>query len=86
MSPPYSRYTQLLKSDPPRAYTGYIDVEAHHLFWFFFESRGDPDADDVIFWTNGGPGGSGAVGLFSELGERGCLCYGTVTGDLTSAW
>ncbi|OJT03161.1 Carboxypeptidase Y -like protein [Trametes pubescens] len=51
-----------------RAYTGYIDVEAHHLFWFFFESRRDPDADDVIFWTNGGPGGSGAVGLFSELG------------------
>ncbi|EMD33575.1 hypothetical protein CERSUDRAFT_159731 [Gelatoporia subvermispora B] len=50
------------------AYTGYIDVEAHHLFFYFFESRGDPDKDDVIFWTNGGPGGSSAMGLFMELG------------------
>lgn len=36
------------------AYTGYIDVEARHLFFYFFESRSDPDKDDVILWTNGG--------------------------------
>jgi carboxypeptidase C (cathepsin A) len=36
------------------AYTGYIDIEARHLFFYFFESRNDPDKDDVIFWTNGG--------------------------------
>lgn len=35
-------------------YTGYIDVEARHLFFYFFESRNDPATDDVIFWTNGG--------------------------------
>ncbi|KAJ8482319.1 hypothetical protein ONZ51_g5445 [Trametes cubensis] len=52
-----------------RAYTGYIDVtEARHLFFYFFESRRDPDKDDVIYWTNGGPGGSSSVGLFTELG------------------
>ena len=51
-----------------RAYTGYIDVEARHHFFYFFESRNDPDSDDVLFWTNGGPGGSSALGLFSELG------------------
>lgn len=50
------------------AYTGYIDVEARHLFFYFFESRRDPAKDDVVFWTNGGPGGSSAVGLFMELG------------------
>ena len=50
------------------AYTGYIDVEARHLFFYFFESRRDPDADDVIFWTNGGPGASSSMGLFMELG------------------
>ncbi|KZT24355.1 serine carboxypeptidase [Neolentinus lepideus HHB14362 ss-1] len=50
------------------AYTGYIDVEARHLFFYFFESRSDPDRDDVIFWTNGGPGGSSSMGLFMELG------------------
>ena len=37
-----------------RAYTGYIDFDAKHLFFYFFESRNDPDKDDVIFWTNGG--------------------------------
>ncbi|TFK48028.1 serine carboxypeptidase [Heliocybe sulcata] len=50
------------------AYTGYIDIEARHLFFFFFESRNDPAKDDVVFWTNGGPGGSSALGLFMELG------------------
>ncbi|TCD70779.1 hypothetical protein EIP91_001810 [Steccherinum ochraceum] len=50
------------------AYTGYIDIEARHLFFYFFESRGDPEKDDVIFWTSGGPGGSSSLGLFMELG------------------
>ncbi|KAG6890873.1 hypothetical protein C0992_012009 [Termitomyces sp. T32_za158] len=36
------------------SYTGYIDIEARHLFFYFFESRNDPDKDDVIFWTTGG--------------------------------
>lgn len=53
-----------------RAYTGYIDVEARHLFFYFFESRGDPDTDDVVFWTNGGPGSSSSYGLFMELGTE----------------
>ena len=51
-------------------YTGYIDIGARHLFFYFFESRSDPDNDDVLLWTNGGPGGSSAVGLFMELGKR----------------
>ncbi|KAH7885523.1 Alpha/Beta hydrolase protein [Phlebopus sp. FC_14] len=50
------------------AYTGYIDIEARHLFFYFFESRNDPATDDVIFWTNGGPGCSSSLGLFMELG------------------
>ena len=58
----------LLTPRNPSAYTGYIDVEARHLFFYFFESRRDPDTDDVIFWTNGGPGASSTMGLFMELG------------------
>ncbi|EPS98584.1 hypothetical protein FOMPIDRAFT_1024590 [Fomitopsis schrenkii] len=50
------------------AYTGYIDIQARHLFFYFFESRSDPAQDDVIFWTNGGPGCSSSLGLFMELG------------------
>jgi cathepsin A (carboxypeptidase C) len=51
-----------------QAFTGYIDIEARHLFFYFFESRSNPDKDDVIFWTNGGPGCSSSLGLFMELG------------------
>ncbi|KIY47803.1 alpha/beta-hydrolase [Fistulina hepatica ATCC 64428] len=51
------------------AYTGYLDITgARHLFFYFFESRSDPSTDDVIFWTNGGPGCSSSLGLFMELG------------------
>ena len=37
-----------------RSYTGYIDIEAKHIFFYFFESRNDPAKDEVILWTNGG--------------------------------
>jgi carboxypeptidase C (cathepsin A) len=49
-----SYYTLISEADWSSAYTGYIDIEARHLFFYFFESRNDPDTDDVIFWTNGG--------------------------------
>ena len=51
------------------SYTGYIDIGSKHLFFYFFESRDDPSNDDVLLWTNGGPGGSSAMGLFMELGK-----------------
>ncbi|KAF4563804.1 hypothetical protein EYR36_003046 [Pleurotus pulmonarius] len=54
--------------DTVKAYTGYIDIQARHLFFYFFESRSEPDKDDVLLWTNGGPGGSSSVGLLMELG------------------
>ncbi|THV00557.1 alpha/beta-hydrolase [Dendrothele bispora CBS 962.96] len=51
-------------------YTGYLDVDegAKHLFFYFFESRRDPDTDDVMMWINGGPGCSSSMGLLMELG------------------
>ena len=36
------------------AYTGYIDNQARHLFFYFFESRNNPATDDVVLWINGG--------------------------------
>jgi len=51
-------------------YTGYLDVDygAKHMFFYFFESRRDPDNDDVLMWINGGPGCSSSMGLLMELG------------------
>lgn len=56
--------------DPSVAsWTGYIDtIDGRSLFFFFFESRRDPAHDPVVLWTNGGPGASGALGLFMEHG------------------
>ncbi|KAH9934969.1 serine carboxypeptidase [Fomitopsis serialis] len=50
------------------AYTGYIDIQARHISFYFFESRNDPAKDDVILWADGGPGCSSALGLFMQLG------------------
>ncbi|KAJ7086299.1 Alpha/Beta hydrolase protein [Mycena crocata] len=71
--PVFPNYNVRIKKSPfcddtVKSYTGYIDIEARHIFFYFFESRNDPDTDDVIFWTNGGPGCSSSMGLFMELG------------------
>ncbi len=41
-----------------KSWTGYLDSRktAKHYFFYFFESRGNPEDDDLMLWTNGGPG------------------------------
>lgn len=53
-----------------KSYSGYLDVDygTKHMFFYFFESRSNPDKDDVLMWINGGPGCSSSMGLFMELG------------------
>lgn len=45
-----------------------------NMFYWFFESRGDPETDPVILWMTGGPGCSDATALFAENGP--CLLDG----------
>lgn len=60
---------QAFCDDTVASWTGYIDtVDGKSLFFFFFESRSSPEDDPLLLWTNGGPGASGALGLFMELG------------------
>jgi carboxypeptidase C (cathepsin A) len=50
---------------------GYIDVfPAHHrsIFYWFIESLNKPTTDPIAVWTNGGPGSSGLLGMFTEHG------------------
>lgn len=50
-------------------WTGTIDVtDERRLFFWYFDSRSDPENDPVIIWLNGGPGGSSMMGLFNEMG------------------
>jgi len=37
-----------------RAYAGYVDIGARHLFFTFVESQGGPADDDVVILISGG--------------------------------
>ncbi len=50
-------------------FSGYLEVApTRHIHYWYIESMNDPSTDPVVFWTNGGPGCSGLLGLGTEMG------------------
>lgn len=50
------------------SYSGYVDLDANtHMFFWFFESRKNPNESPITLWLNGGPGSDSMIGLFEGL-------------------
>lgn len=46
----------------------YISVDEIEFFYYFVESQGNPGADPLFLYLNGGPGCSGLNGFFYQIG------------------
>ncbi|KAM5354841.1 hypothetical protein ACJ41O_001487 [Fusarium nematophilum] len=52
-----------------RQWTGTVNVtEEKSMFFWYFESRHQPENDPVILWLSGGPGATGELGIFKDIG------------------
>lgn len=60
-------------------YSGFLHITpTKSIHYIYYESEKNPVTDSIIFWTNGGPGCSGLLGLFTELGPWRPLYNGTL--------
>ncbi|PHH81017.1 hypothetical protein CDD80_4321 [Ophiocordyceps camponoti-rufipedis] len=62
--------TSTLGIDKVKQFSGYLDDDTKdkHLFYWFFESRGDPAKDPVVLWLEGGPACSSMISIFESIG------------------
>ncbi|CAJ0946958.1 unnamed protein product, partial [Mesorhabditis belari] len=50
-------------------YGGYLNAsDGNYIYYVLTESQNDPAKDPLLLWSNGGPGCSGLIGLFTENG------------------
>ena len=73
-----------LLSIPFATFSGYLDIDgvepnSKRIHYWFVESAGDTSIDPVTFWTNGGPGCSGMLGMMTEQGPFKLSSTGTLS-------
>ncbi|KAL3297172.1 PRC1-carboxypeptidase y serine-type protease [Colletotrichum asianum] len=68
-------------------WTGVVNVTDHKsIFFWYFESRHDPENAPLILWMSGGPGATGELGLFKGIGPCVVNEDGNSTKTLEYSW
>jgi cathepsin A (carboxypeptidase C) len=83
------RQNATLCNTPVDQYTGWLDVDHKHLFFWYFKSETDASrhgSEPLALWLTGGPGASSMLGMLQELGP--CLIneYGNGTNYNPYGW
>ena len=51
-----------------RQFSGYVKISNHtDMFYWFVTAKNNPDTAPVLWWSSGGPGCSGLLGMLSEM-------------------
>merc|ERR1712232_231736 len=62
-------------------FSGYIPVDdkgSRRIFYWYVQTHTNFDTAPLFFWTNGGPGCSGLLGLLTEMGPFQTMENGTL--------